>query len=46
MGGRLAVGHKTLDLVTEVRILAPQPTFPMTFAWFSINKILTPFPST
>ena len=27
LGDRLAVGHETLDLAAEVRILLPQPIF-------------------
>ncbi len=26
LGDRLVVGHQTLDLITQVRILVPQPT--------------------
>ena len=26
VGDRLVVGHQTLDLITQVRILVPQPT--------------------
>ena len=31
LGGRLAVGHKPLELGTKVRILPPQPSFRIRF---------------